>query len=130
MIKLPWRIGGEVSSAWSEWDKIGVCFVVVDRRLLRFDAPVWISICFVVMDRHLGRSLIGVWFALWSVFGSFFLWLALTFVRWVLSFCGSLSLLRVWGKCLKVKWFCKMIFRSNEANFGQKEIIFRKFYFP
>ena len=72
----------------------------------------------------------------WSAFGSlcdrrwsFFLWLALSFVRWVLSFCGSLSLLRVWGKCLKVKWFCKMISESNEANFGQTEIIFRKFYF-
>ena len=83
---------------------------------------------------------IGVWDARWSAFGSLCdrrldhsLSLSrsrsLHLVRCVLSFCGSLSLLRVWGKCLKVKWFCKMISESNEANFGQTEIIFRKIYF-
>ena len=36
---------------------------MVDRRLLRFDVPVWIGVYFAVVDRHLGRSLIGVWFA-------------------------------------------------------------------
>ena len=82
---------------------------------------------------------IGVWDACWSAFGSLYdrrldrslsLSRSLRLVRCVLSFCGSLSLLCVWGKCLKVKWFCKMIFGSNEANFGQTEIIFRKIYFP
>ena len=42
----------------------------------------------------------------------------------------SLSLLHVEGNGLKVKLICKTISRSNEQNFGQTEITFRKFYFP
>ena len=43
----------------------------------------------------------------------------------------ALSLFCVWlGNGLKVKWNCKTISGSNEQNFGQTEIIFRKFYFP
>ena len=34
-----------------------------------------------------------------------------------------------YGKCLKVKRFCKMISGSTSANFGQTEIIFWKIYF-
>ena len=55
-----------------------------------------------------------------------------------LSLCASelflslaLSLFCAWlGNGLKVKWNCKTISESNEQNFGQTEIIFRKFYFP
>ena len=75
----------------------------------------------VVLDRRLVRGWIGVWFA------ELFLSLALS-----LSF-GSVSsffLLHVEGNGLKVKWIYKTIFRSNEQNFGQTEIIFQKFYFP
>ena len=47
-----------------------------------------------------------------------------------LSLSLALSLFCAWpGNGLKVKWFCKMIFGSNEANFGQTEMVFRKFYF-
>ena len=55
---------------------------------------------------------------------------SLYFRGWALSFSGSLSLLRVEGNGLKVKWICKMISESNEQNFSQTEIIFQKFYFP
>ena len=55
---------------------------------------------------------------------------SLYFRGWALSFSGSLSLLRVEGNGLKVKWICKMISGSNEQNFSQTEIIFQKFYFP
>ena len=71
---------------------------------------------------------IDVWFVAGSAFGSlssFFLSLSLSF--------GSVSsffLLQVEGNGLKVKWIYKTIFRSNEQNFGQTEIIFQKFYFP
>ena len=55
-----------------------------------------------------------------------------------LSLCASelflslaLSLFCAWlGNGLKVKWNCKTISESNEQNFGQTEIIFRKFNFP
>ena len=48
-----------------------------------------------------------------------------------LSLSLALSLFCTWpGNGLKVKWFCKMISESNEANFGQTEMVFRKFYFP
>ena len=47
----------------------------------------------------------------------------------LLSF--SLSFFCAWPENgLKVKWKCKTISGSNEYNFGQTEIIFRKFYFP
>ena len=107
------------------WGELGVTGVGRNQRLLRSGGSAFGTL----VDRRLVHFVIGVWFTLWSAFGSFGVWLALSFVRWVLSFCGSLSLLRVWGKCLKVKWFCKMISGSNEANFGQTEIIFLKFYF-
>ena len=84
------------------------------------------------LDRRLVRGWIDVWFAHWIC-----VWfMALSFSRslsllvcWALSFSGSLSLLRMEGNGLKVKWICKMISGSNEQNFGQTEIIFRKFYF-
>ena len=102
------------------------------------------------LDRHLVRDEIGVWIGVWfvtksafgsltgSAFGSLTNWrldrsfsgLLSLLVHWVLSFSGSLSLLRVEGNGLKVKWICKMISGSNEANFGQTEMNFRKFYFP
>ena len=57
---------------------------------------------------------IDVWFVAGSAFGSL----------------SSFFLLHVEGNGLKVKWIYKTIFRSNEQNFGQTEIIFQKFYFP
>ena len=78
---------------------------------------------FVVAGKVSSSSL----FAIWALSLSHSLSLL---VRWGVWFSGSLSLLHVEGNGLKVKWICKMISRSNEANFGQTEIIFRKFYFP
>ena len=124
---------GLPKARWSDYrEGSAVRWVRRDRSRMKsaFASQWWIG----VWDaRWLAFGLlIGVWFTLWSAFGSFSLSLSLSLrlVRCVLSFCGSLSLLCVWGKCLKVKWFCKMISESNEANFGQTEIIFRKIYFP
>ena len=130
-------IGGRIGQRWMEnspwvflklgdrtivkdrwWGELGVTGVGRNRHLLRSGGSVFGTLA----DRRLVHFVIGVWIvlslarSLFCSLSSFFLWL-------------SLSLLRVWGKCLKVKWFCKMIFGSNEANFCQKEIIFRKFYF-
>ena len=61
---------------------------------------------------------------------------SLSLSRWVCFVRGfflsvALSLFcACYGKCLKVKRFCKMISKSTSANFGQTEIIFRKIYFP
>ena len=61
----------------------------------------------------------------------------LSFSRWVcfvrVGFFLSVALsifCACYGKCLKVKRFCKMISGSTSANFGQTKIIFRKIYFP
>ena len=61
---------------------------------------------------------------LWTIstLSSFFLPLSLSL---------ALSLFCTWpGNGLKVKWKCKTISGSKALNFGQTEIIFRKFYFP
>ena len=60
---------------------------------------------------------------LWTIstLSSFFLPLSLSL---------ALSLFCAWpGSGLKVKWKCKTISESKALNFGQTEIIFRKFYF-
>ena len=101
-----------------------------DRRR-DWAARCWINVWFMVgsafgsLTGSAFGSLIGVWFMALSFSRSLSL-----LVHWALSFFGSLSLLRMEGNGLKVKWICKMISESNEQNFNQTEIIFRKFYFP
>ena len=106
----------------------------IDQRQDRrrdWAARCWISVWFMArsafgsLTGSAFGSLIGVWFMALSFSRSLSL-----LVRWALSFFGSLSLLHMEGNGLKVKWICKMISESNEQNFNQTEIIFRKFYFP
>ena len=114
VIGLPWRIGDEVR--WGD---------------------VWIG--GLNRSKVEGKLIVGLRLARWSDYheGLAVRWarrdrsrLDWRLVRgWALSFSRSLSLLRVEGNGLKVKWICKTISGSNEQNFGQTEIIFRKFYF-
>ena len=109
--KARWSDHREGSAVrWARRDRSGTNSAFgswLDRRLV-----LW-------LDRRLVRGWIDVWFAHW---------IGVWFVA--LSFSRSLSLLRMEGNGLKVKWICKMISGSNEQNFGQTEIIFQKFYFP
>ena len=134
------RIGGEVSLAWLEWDQIGVCFAVVDRRLLRFGA--------VFGSVFASQWWIGIWDARWLTFGSLIgvwfvgligVWIVLSLSRYIcllsvfccVLFAECVSLFcTCYGNRLKIKRLCKMISGSTSVNFGQTEIIFRKIYFP
>ena len=95
------------------WGELGVTGVGPNWRLLRsggsafasFRCCVWIGVCFVVVDRRLGRSLIDVWFTDWRLDRSLSLSLRLfaecvllCFVHWM-----CFSLLHVLRKSFEDK---------------------------
>ena len=133
--KSPWvflKLGDRTTVKDRRWGELGVTEVGRTRRLLcsggsafaswrnRRSVRRW-SAFGMLVDRRLVR---------WSAFGSlcdrrwsFFLWLALSFVRWVLSL--SLS----FRKWFEVKMRGVNDFRVKGENSGQLEVIFRKMIF-
>ena len=119
----PWiflKLGDRTTVKDRRWGELGVG---PNRRLLRSGGSVFgmladrrlVRRC----DRRLDRSL-----SLWRCICSLSAFCCVLFAECVSLFFAC------YGKCLKVKWLCKMISGSTSANFGQTKIIFRKIYFP
>ena len=112
-----------------------------DQRGWRF-ARSWSTLCPIAIEASCDRRfawLVRCRWCPWTISASsalddlyslFFLSPSLSFFL-PLSLSLALSLFCAWpGNGLKVKWKCKTISGSKALNFGQTEIIFRKFYFP